>query len=131
MGLALVPILFGPRIASRLLSRLADVARHLVQSAGVFAVRPMDARGLLEHPFGVVAGLLERRMGVTGIALHLGLGVAPRLLDRIADVVCDLVQAAGLVRGVLREEMPDETLYGGLARAGLPGKGIRVATAAE
>ena len=31
------------------------------------------------------------------------------------------------VRGILREVMPDETLYGGLARAGLPG---RVASAA-
>jgi hydroxymethylglutaryl-CoA lyase len=35
------------------------------------------------------------------------------------------------VRGILKETMPDETLYGGLARAGLPGKSIRVATAAE
>ena len=29
------------------------------------------------------------------------------------------------VRGILREVMPEETLYGGLARAGLPGKSIR------
>jgi hydroxymethylglutaryl-CoA lyase len=35
------------------------------------------------------------------------------------------------VRGILRDEMPGETLYGGVARAGLPGKSIRVATAAE
>ena len=35
------------------------------------------------------------------------------------------------VRAILRDAMPEETLYGGLARAGLPGKNIRVATAAE
>ena len=35
------------------------------------------------------------------------------------------------VRRILREVMPEETLYGGLARAGLPGKSIRAATAAE
>jgi hydroxymethylglutaryl-CoA lyase len=32
------------------------------------------------------------------------------------------------VRGILKSEMPDETLYGGLARAGLPrGKAARAA----
>jgi hydroxymethylglutaryl-CoA lyase len=31
------------------------------------------------------------------------------------------------VRAILRDEMPDETLYGGLARAGLPGRSPRVA----
>jgi hydroxymethylglutaryl-CoA lyase len=31
------------------------------------------------------------------------------------------------VRSILREVMPEETLYGGLARAGLPGKNARVA----
>jgi hydroxymethylglutaryl-CoA lyase len=35
------------------------------------------------------------------------------------------------VRAILREVMPDETLYGGLARAGLPGKSIRAGAAAE
>jgi hydroxymethylglutaryl-CoA lyase len=35
------------------------------------------------------------------------------------------------VRAILRAEMPEETLYGGLARAGLPGKSIRAAAAAE
>jgi hydroxymethylglutaryl-CoA lyase len=35
------------------------------------------------------------------------------------------------VRAILRDEMPDEALYGGLARAGLPGKSIKVAAAAE
>jgi hydroxymethylglutaryl-CoA lyase len=31
------------------------------------------------------------------------------------------------VRAILREEMPDEPLYGGLARAGLPGGTARAA----
>jgi hydroxymethylglutaryl-CoA lyase len=35
------------------------------------------------------------------------------------------------VRAILRDEMPNETLYGGLARAGLPGKSIKAAAAAE
>ena len=35
------------------------------------------------------------------------------------------------VRGILSEAMPNEALYGGLARAGLPGRSIRAATAAE
>ena len=35
------------------------------------------------------------------------------------------------VRGILREVMPEETLYGGLARAGLPGRSIKVTVAAE
>jgi hydroxymethylglutaryl-CoA lyase len=35
------------------------------------------------------------------------------------------------VRSILRDEMPGEALYGGLARAGLPGESIKVAAAAE
>src|SRR3954462_5421545 len=35
------------------------------------------------------------------------------------------------VRSIVRSEMPNEPLYGGLARAGLPGKRIKVAAAAE
>ncbi len=33
------------------------------------------------------------------------------------------------VQRILRDEMPSETLYGGLARAGLPGKSMVVAAA--
>jgi hydroxymethylglutaryl-CoA lyase len=35
------------------------------------------------------------------------------------------------VRSILRNEMPGEALYGGLARAGLPGRNLNVAAAAE
>jgi hydroxymethylglutaryl-CoA lyase len=31
------------------------------------------------------------------------------------------------VRRILREEMPNETLYGGIARAGLPGGNAKAA----
>src|SRR6059058_467511 len=46
------------------------------------------------------------------------------------DTGIDVEKLVG-VRAILRDEMPNEALYGGLARAGLPGKRPNAAAAAE
>jgi phosphate uptake regulator len=95
--LALHAVLLGLGVAARLLGRIADVTRDLVQAARVLGLRALDPGRLLEDGLGVVAGLLQRLMRLARITLDLGLRVATGFLGRVADVVGDLVEAAGLV----------------------------------
>src|SRR6185369_4249950 len=104
--LALDAVLLGLGVATRLLRRIADVASDLVETARVLRLRALDPRRPLELGLGVVAGLLQRAVCLAGVALDLGLRVAPCLLGGVADVVCDLVEAAGLV-GILRTRRRD------------------------
>src|SRR5215204_3214820 len=101
MRVALRALDLGLRVAAGLLRRLADIALDLVQAPRLMRLGCLDPCRLLECLLGRVPGVGQLVVRLAASALRLGLDVTAGLLRRLADVVRDLVEAAGLVR-VLR-----------------------------
>lgn len=92
----------GFRRAARLLHRATRVACNLVETAGfVGRLRQCVAPRILQILLDTSPGPLQRAVRCTGYVLGSGFGVTSGFLHCGADIVCDLVQSAWLVRRIL------------------------------